>query len=1104
MTDGKIWDTVRLAQHATKTAHLPTLLVLFRSNSARTSERVSNYNVSVVMAHFAAAHTAAVLIINREDDARGYLIAVKGVWEDSLPPPPPMNDSLLVEECPMVSIQQLGNLPSCVYAPVATGMLTLQGNRMLHLDGLLNLEDGRQVVTQLSMAELEDVARAFLTRGNLPAWRNQLNRWLVRVNQDAEEQVEQATQQTSSGAHALLRRLQEVETPQKRQAITTELQVAVQQGALQAQEARESSRQVTRQPRAAIHAALAAVSALETSGMSATSLGRLSNRAARANMIDRNNLTTLASLNTENAPNVEDLVLHEEGPVALCLRSMDQVDHNTSDEALNEPLRIGQYPENAVFEPTVVALEIADRIEEMDASPLTRQRLSVCLPIVSLQDATNRQTVYERLCLVFMNELSMRHVWLIALSSILRTIETQSWADPDSTPTGRLLQWFAAQIMEHVVLPEGSRLSPNTSQPVNMALAGILRDDILTMHSSIIEASVILRLLQRFGAPAAFSPDDLRRSMLARIAVGIPQMHRSWLQLNANDPWADQGPSSLSALLSSLYETRVDSQGAHVAVTGTDHLVENMDLVLPPAPVSAVSALARSAGITLDEPTTPGLTLVVLATLERVTSPHVSSSAAVELVRNASAAAAMEMNPITAGTASAEMAKDAVRRRLAWARTPLHPLSPFTTPFGPSVFWFYSVDGTVMNMAEGFHDYPGENDEDHESFLLRLTEHLRENRGRLMARCYGTQDTGAFDEKTTTMPMYREMADEFRETPPDIDLSCQEQKSCFIHRVTQRIVGRSGVSAGNVHAERMERNIAVLLPSLLEATVSFPDVDPRAEPRPIPLIRRVELELGGRLPSDLGEPPEPIWVPVEDSELLETLIRVQQEQERARVNALRRRIRVPAADSPASEPPAPRGIDMGRFQRSITWYLRHGAQETRLDGYVTIQSVLDALGDKYEGATIDQVLEVAETDEKGRFSISEEDGILYIRANQGHTISTVDPNLLMTPIETAADIPVCLHGTYEDAFRNILRSGGLNRMQRQAIQMAVGLPDDPQARSGIRSNVEIVIYIDVERAMGQGLRFYRSENNVICCEGPIPVECFTAVVRLSDGSLVEF
>ena len=118
-------------------------------------------------------------------------------------------------------------------------------------------------------------------------------------------------------------------------------------------------------------------------------------------------------------------------------------------------------------------------------------------------------------------------------------------------------------------------------------------------------------------------------------------------------------------------------------------------------------------------------------------------------------------------------------------------------------------------------------------------------------------------------------------------------------------------------------------------------------------------------------------------------------------------------------------------------------------------------------------------------------------------MSTVDPEQLMTPMGDPENLPICLHGTYMEALEAIIRSGALHRMQRCAIQMAVGLPSDPEVRSGIRSNAEVVIYVDVRAAMALGLQFYRSSNGVICCPGPIPVSCFLRVVRMSNGSLVD-
>jgi hypothetical protein len=175
---------------------------------------------------------------------------------------------------------------------------------------------------------------------------------------------------------------------------------------------------------------------------------------------------------------------------------------------------------------------------------------------------------------VFMNGLSMQHIRLIALSSISRTIEKN---------LGRirrhlLLEGFAAQTMQYVTtLAEGSRFSPSQRQQ----FVSILHDETLAMHTSVEEGPVILRLLHRSGVPAAFSPTDLRRVMQAHIATAIPQIHGNWLQANTADPWVDQGSSSLAVLLSSVYQTRVDSNGAHhVTITGTGRVVESLDGLL--------------------------------------------------------------------------------------------------------------------------------------------------------------------------------------------------------------------------------------------------------------------------------------------------------------------------------------------------------------------------------------------------------------------------------------------------------------------------------------------------------------------------------------------
>ena len=49
--------------------------------------------------------------------------------------------------------------------------------------------------------------------------------------------------------------------------------------------------------------------------------------------------------------------------------------------------------------------------------------------------------------------------------------------------------------------------------------------------------------------------------------------------------------------------------------------------------------------------------------------------------------------------------------------------------------------------------------------------------------------------------------------------------------------------------------------------------------------------------------------------------------------------------------------------------------------------------------TIDKVLKICEANAKGRFMEQDEDGVYFIHANQGHALTSVDPDQLMTPIQ---------------------------------------------------------------------------------------------------------
>ncbi|XLU98948.1 hypothetical protein S245_013288, partial [Arachis hypogaea] len=91
--------------------------------------------------------------------------------------------------------------------------------------------------------------------------------------------------------------------------------------------------------------------------------------------------------------------------------------------------------------------------------------------------------------------------------------------------------------------------------------------------------------------------------------------------------------------------------------------------------------------------------------------------------------------------------------------------------------------------------------------------------------------------------------------------------------------------------------------------------------------------------------------------------------------------------------------------RLLTRILRHMASELNLDmrsdGYVKVNDLLKLNMKTFANIPLrsHNIIDVRE-----RFSLIEENGELLIRANQGHTITTVETESLLKPILSAEEI----------------------------------------------------------------------------------------------------
>ncbi|KAL5859899.1 hypothetical protein ACOSQ4_001195 [Xanthoceras sorbifolium] len=201
--------------------------------------------------------------------------------------------------------------------------------------------------------------------------------------------------------------------------------------------------------------------------------------------------------------------------------------------------------------------------------------------------------------------------------------------------------------------------------------------------------------------------------------------------------------------------------------------------------------------------------------------------------------------------------------------------------------------------------------------------------------------------------------------------------------------------------------------------------------------------------------------------------------------------------------------------RLLTRILRHMASELNLnmrsDGYVKVQDLLKLNLKTFANIplrshTVDEIREAVRRDNKQRFSLVEDNEELLIRANQGHTITAVETESLLKPIFSAEEVTVCVHGTYKKYLESILESG-LKRMKRLHVHFSRGLPTDGEVISGMRRDVNILIFLDVRKALEDGMKLYISENKVILTEGfdgTVPVKYFEKIESWPDRRPISF
>ncbi|XP_041448141.1 LOW QUALITY PROTEIN: tRNA 2'-phosphotransferase 1, partial [Drosophila obscura] len=142
-----------------------------------------------------------------------------------------------------------------------------------------------------------------------------------------------------------------------------------------------------------------------------------------------------------------------------------------------------------------------------------------------------------------------------------------------------------------------------------------------------------------------------------------------------------------------------------------------------------------------------------------------------------------------------------------------------------------------------------------------------------------------------------------------------------------------------------------------------------------------------------------------------------------------------------------------QMSKKLSWLLRHGAQSRGIaiqaDGFVNISDIQSR--PQFAHFSLQKLQKIVASDAKQRYTLrwNEERKFHEIRANQGHSLASVQGEACLERISNAEQVPLAVHGTYYRCWESI-KAQGLGRMQRNHVHFAV--TDVGEVLSGFHSD----------------------------------------------------
>lgn len=163
------------------------------------------------------------------------------------------------------------------------------------------------------------------------------------------------------------------------------------------------------------------------------------------------------------------------------------------------------------------------------------------------------------------------------------------------------------------------------------------------------------------------------------------------------------------------------------------------------------------------------------------------------------------------------------------------------------------------------------------------------------------------------------------------------------------------------------------------------------------------------------------------------------------------------------------------ISKYLSYLLRHHPESANLkldtNGWIGVDTLIEAINKNSNyNLTLVELKEVVQTNSKQRFALNDINGSLFIRANQGHSLKTVDLGLV------SKIPPITLyHGTGEKYVKSILKQG-LIKKGRQHVHLSV--LKSVAKEVGERHGTPVIFRVDTEKMIEDGIVFYLSDNGV--------------------------